>query len=184
MLSCCVIRFFHIYHHCIYNYTRVREVISLPSTPFRKSFIRTMKISDFCTRHLPLRYAYRQRPVKMYRSHGVIALPFTDMLWASTSYTRILPVIVMRDTHRSSPVFCLIDSVQRHSALIDSHLSACLDLFSTIPHGIAVDFDLLRGMSFVGIGLSPTLRYFRFHVLPSSSIPIWDYFDISLVAII
>ena len=171
MLSCCVIRFFHIYHHCIYNYTRVREVISLPSTPFRKSFIRTMKISDFCTRHLPLRYAYRQRPVKMYRSHGVIALPFTDMLWASTSYTRILPVIVMRDTHRSSPVFCLIDSVQRHSALIDSHLSACLDLFSTIPHGIAVDFDLLRGMSFVGIGLSPTLRYFRFHVLPSSSIP-------------
>ena len=57
-------------------------------------------------------------------------------------------------------------------ALIDSSLFVRIRSFPTSPHSNAVSFALCVAVAFTDRGLSPPLRFVRFHVSPSSSIPL------------
>lgn len=118
----------------------------------------------------------------MRRPHGVIYTFFRKhaMDLHALHFACISTVFRMR--YKASRFFRTVGNAERHCVLMDSSLFTRIRSFPTIPCGIAASFALCVAVAFAGNGLSPLLRFVRFHVLHPVLSFLSDYFDNALFA--
>ena len=162
------------FHHICYIYSK-----SARSFPFRplcfQRFLRTTKMSDFCT-HIPsFRYAYGRisiEKVQTSRGHRKFFCQHASCFHTVRS-GRMFTVFSVR--HRASSPFSRVAIVLRHNALIDSGLltrvqncSILFRLLSTAPHDAAVDFTFCVAVPFAGRVILPA-KIFALRIFCTSS---------------